>query len=77
MSLESSWLSFEGQHAARPPGNPGGGTPAAPLALEPPVFMRKVVSRPGRPGQGYKFGIFAGLHGDEEAGVLAEERLIE
>ena len=42
-----------------------------------PVFMRKVVSRPGGSGQGYKFGIFAGLHGDEEAGVRAVERLIE
>lgn len=38
--------------------------------------MQKVVSRPLRKGQGYKFGIFAGLHGDEEAGVLAVQDLI-
>ncbi len=43
--------------------------PAAELTL------RKIVRRAAGSGQGYKFGIFAGLHGDEPAGVLAAQEL--
>lgn len=39
-------------------------------------YIPKVVSRPLRKGHGFKFGIFAGIHGDEEAGVLATQELI-
>lgn len=39
------------------------------------VVLRKVVRRGSAAGQGYKFGIFAGLHGDEPAGVLAAQAL--
>jgi murein peptide amidase A len=38
--------------------------------------MQKVVSKPERAGQGYKFGIFGGIHGDEEAGTHAVRHLI-
>jgi predicted deacylase len=71
MSLAESWLSFEGQEAQRAPERAG-----ASAAAHQTVFMQKVVSRPSKRGQGYKFGIFAGLHGDEEAGVLAVQELI-
>ncbi len=71
MSLAESWLSFEGQEAQRAPERAG-----VPSSAHQTVFMQKVVSRPSRRGQGYKFGIFAGLHGDEEAGVLAVQELI-
>lgn len=37
----------------------------------------KIISKPEKPGQGYKFGIFAGIHGDEEAGTLAVEELLK
>ena len=40
------------------------------------VFMQKIVSKASGAGPAYKFGIFAGLHGDEEAGTLAARRLI-
>lgn len=40
------------------------------------LFIPKVVIRPDRPGVGMKLGIFAGLHGDEEAGTLATQDLI-
>jgi predicted deacylase len=71
MSLAESWLSFEGQEAQRAPERAGAAANAHQT-----VFMQKVVSRPAKRGQGYKFGIFAGLHGDEEAGVLAVQELI-
>lgn len=38
--------------------------------------MQKIVCKPPRQGQGYKFGLFAGLHGDEEAGTLALHELV-
>jgi hypothetical protein len=44
-------------------------------ALKPPaqgIFIPKIVSKPLKPGYGIKIGIFAGIHGDEEAGTLAE-----
>ncbi|HCN78553.1 MAG TPA: hypothetical protein DIT13_15330 [Verrucomicrobiales bacterium] len=37
----------------------------------------KIISRPEKPGQGYKFGVFAGIHGDEEAGTLAVQELLK
>ncbi len=40
-----------------------------------PVTLQKIVRKGARDGQGYKFGIFAGLHGDEPAGVLATREL--
>jgi protein MpaA len=40
-------------------------------AVEEGVTIQKIVSKPSQSGQGYKFGIFAGIHGDEPAGVLA------
>ncbi len=42
-----------------------------PAAPEEAVTLQKIVRKPERPGQGYKFGIFGGIHGDEPAGVLA------
>ncbi|MFC5456172.1 succinylglutamate desuccinylase/aspartoacylase domain-containing protein [Prosthecobacter fluviatilis] len=39
-------------------------------------FLPKFVSTPLRSGHGMKIGIFAGIHGDEEAGTLATEELI-
>jgi protein MpaA len=43
---------------------------------EPGAFLPKVVSKPRQPGHGIKIGIFAGIHGDEEAGTLATQELI-
>ena len=40
------------------------------------LFIPKIISKPARPGHGIKIGIFAGLHGDEEAGTLAAYELI-
>lgn len=40
------------------------------------VYIPKVVSRPLKRGQGFKFAIFAGIHGDEEAGILAAHEII-
>lgn len=40
------------------------------------LFIPKVMIRTTPPGAGLKFGIFAGLHGDEEAGTLAVQELI-
>ena len=46
--------------------------------LEEGLFIPpKIISRPDKPGQGYKFGIFAGIHGDEEAGTLAVQELLK
>lgn len=48
-------------------------------ALKPPsqgFFIPKLVSKPLNPGHGIKIGIFAGIHGDEEAGTLATQELI-
>lgn len=39
-------------------------------------FIPKVISKPVKPGFGFKFAIFAGIHGDEEAGTLAAFDLI-
>ncbi len=75
MSLSQSWLSFEG-HTALRPFVAGAAAPAAASDAH-AVHMRKVVSCPGKRGQGYKFGIFAGLHGDEEAGIHAVRELIQ
>jgi protein MpaA len=40
-----------------------------------PLTLQKIVRKGARGGQGYKFGIFGGLHGDEPAGVLAAQEL--
>ena len=72
MSLAQSWLSFEGQYAQRP-----NERDAEDLSSDSGIYMQKVVSKPTRLGQGYKFGIFAGLHGDEEAGTLAVHELVK
>lgn len=40
------------------------------------VLIPKIVCKPIKPGHGIKFGIFAGIHGDEEAGTLAAQVLI-
>ncbi|MDB6117634.1 MAG: peptidase [Verrucomicrobiaceae bacterium] len=40
------------------------------------LFIPKIISKPARPGFGIKIGIFAGLHGDEEAGTIAVYDLI-
>ncbi len=40
-----------------------------------PVTLQKIVRKPASGGQGYKFGVFAGLHGDEPAGMLAAREL--
>lgn len=56
--------------------------PSTRLMLEsvPPdqgIFLPKIVSKPLKPGHGFKIGIFAGIHGDEEAGTLAAQELIQ
>ena len=40
------------------------------------LHIPKVVSKPAQLGHGIKIGIFAGLHGDEEAGTLAAYELV-
>jgi len=62
---------FEPQHFAMPR-----------LILEslPPdqgIYIPKIVSKPLKRGQGFKFGIFGGIHGDEEAGTLAIQQLVK
>lgn len=42
-----------------------------------PVFIPKMVCRPGQGGETWKFAIFGGMHGDEEAGILASHELAE
>ena len=75
VSIAQSWLSFEGHFAQRPFRR--GAEPNVPAQDSAPgIYMQKVVSKPVQRGQGYKFGIFAGLHGDEEAGVLAVQELV-
>lgn len=39
------------------------------------LTIPKIVRKPLRSGQGYKIGIFGGIHGDEEAGTLAAHEL--
>ncbi len=41
------------------------------------IYIPKIISRPLRPADGFKMGIFAGIHGDEEAGTLAVHELIK
>jgi len=41
----------------------------------PEAFITQIVHKPLKPGHGIKFGIFAGIHGDEEAGTLATQEL--
>ncbi len=38
-------------------------------------YLQKIVSRPSKPGQVMKIGVFAGIHGDEAAGCLAAHEL--
>lgn len=40
------------------------------------ICIPKVVTRAAKEGHGIKIGIFAGIHGDEEAGTLATHELI-
>lgn len=40
------------------------------------IFIPKIVSKPLKPGHGFKIGIFAGIHGDEEGGTLATHQLV-
>ena len=44
--------------------------------IERSTFIPKIISKPVKPGYGFKFAIFAGIHGDEEAGTLAAFELI-
>ena len=74
----SSHLQFTGRHASRRGTIP---LPSSRLMIEmdPPeqgIFIPKIVSKPVKPGHGIKIGIFAGIHGDEEAGTLATQELI-
>lgn len=46
------------------------------LPPEQGIYIPKIVSKPLKPGHGFKVGIFAGIHGDEEAGILATQELI-
>lgn len=41
------------------------------------IYIPKIVSKPLKRGHGFKFGIFGGIHGDEEAGTLAIQELIQ
>ncbi len=40
------------------------------------IYIPKIISKPLKPGFGFKMGIFAGIHGDEEAGTLAVQELM-
>lgn len=40
------------------------------------IYIPKIISKPVKKGFGFKFGIFAGIHGDEEAGIQATQELI-
>lgn len=42
----------------------------------PTLCLPKIVCKPLKPGHGLKVGVFAGIHGDEEAGTLAAEELV-
>ena len=42
----------------------------------PGTHIAKITYKPLKPGHGIKLGIFAGIHGDEEAGTLATQELI-
>lgn len=44
--------------------------------IEQGIFIPKIVKKPLKQGHGLKIGIFAGIHGDEEAGTLATHELI-
>ncbi len=46
------------------------------LPPEQGIYLPKIVSKPVKKGHGFKFGIFAGIHGDEEGGVLAAKQII-
>lgn len=74
MTIESSWLSYEGHFAQRP--FVLGGESESFVRDSRGIYMEKVLVKPVLHGQGYKFGIFAGLHGDEEAGTLATHELV-
>jgi protein MpaA len=41
-----------------------------------PLFVPKLVCRPSHGGETFKIGIFAGLHGDEQAGTHASYELL-
>src|SRR5262245_35499823 len=41
------------------------------------VFIPKMVCRPDHGGETWKFAIFGGMHGDEEAGMLASHELAD
>lgn len=41
-----------------------------------PIFVPKLVCRPSHGGETFKIGIFAGLHGDEQAGTHAAYELV-
>ncbi len=41
-----------------------------------PIFVPKLVCRPEHGGETFKIGIFAGLHGDEQAGTHASYELV-
>lgn len=41
------------------------------------IYIPKIVSKPVKRSQSFKFGIFGGIHGDEEAGTLAIQELIQ
>jgi hypothetical protein len=41
------------------------------------VFIPKIVCRPSQGQETWKFAIFGGMHGDEEAGILASHELAE
>lgn len=78
MTLPFHLQALTGRHAFQ-----RGTTPLPPTRLmtenDPPeqgIFIPKIVNRPLRPGHGIKIGIFAGIHGDEEAGTLATHELI-
>lgn len=50
--------------------------PARCAMVSDPVFVPKLVCRPAHGDETFKIGIFAGLHGDEEAGTHAAYELV-
>ncbi len=62
-------IAFASNLDTRPADRIGGSRAHA--ASDEGITLQKIVRKPQKAGQGYKFGVFGGIHGDEPAGVLA------
>ncbi|MCB1242713.1 MAG: succinylglutamate desuccinylase/aspartoacylase family protein [Verrucomicrobiales bacterium] len=62
---------IEGDAALRPVTKRRQPASVLPAANPAGIFIPKIISRPKEAREGFKIGIFAGIHGGEEAGTLA------